>query len=305
MESRPNGAATDDAQRAPATPSSLTAAWRAYLDGASKARSTAVLLTLPSGMAVRAKRPTLLKVLASGRIPDTLAAKVEALIAKAQQQGTGAIQDAMDEQRTTDPAGFMSTYLALLDVVWCEAVVEPRFARDPGPGDALTPDTLPVEAVPIGDKTYLFTWAQGWTTTSPRFLTGQHGRLRMWEIDRIASRYGQDPASLLGLDTRAEPWLAWQVRRAVYAFGTWFEAQREATVERPAPKHRPATERVPRYSEEQLRAMLGLGPDGEAESGLGDAYGAATEDLDALASAFLAGVALGPDGMDGMDNYEV
>lgn len=156
MESRPNGAATDVP-----TPPSLTAAWRAYLDGASKARSTAVLLTLPSGMAVRAKRPTLLEVLASGRIPDTLAAKVEALITKAQQQGTGAIQDAMDEQRTADPAGFMSTYLALLDVVWCEAVVEPKFARDPGPNDALTPDTLPVEAVPIGDKTYLFTWAQG------------------------------------------------------------------------------------------------------------------------------------------------
>lgn len=98
------------------------------------------------------------------------------------------------------------------------------------------------------------------------------------------------------MDTRAEPWLAWQVRRAVYAFGTWFEAQREATVERPAPKHRPAVERVPRYSEEQLRAMLGLGPDGE-ESGLGDAYGGATEDMDALSAAFLAGVAL--DGMDG------
>lgn len=84
--------------------------------------------------------------------------------------------------------------------------------------------------------------------------------------------------------------MCWQVRRAVFAFGSWFEAQREATDERPAPKHRPATIRVPRFSEAQLRAMLGLdadGPDGA------DGMATPPDDLDEIAAAFLAGVELG------------
>lgn len=155
MESRPNGAA-GPAAPVP-VPSSLTAAWRSYLDGATRGRATVAEVVLPSGMTVRAKRPSLLELMSAGRIPDALAAKVEALIAQAQAAG-GAVQDILDGQRRADPNDFYRTYLLLLDVVWCEAVVEPRFAREP---DGSDPDVLPVAAVAVPDKQYLFTWAQG------------------------------------------------------------------------------------------------------------------------------------------------
>jgi hypothetical protein len=155
VEARPNGAPAPDSPPVP-VPSSLTAAWRTYLDGATKGRATVTDLVLPSGMTVRAKRPSLLELMGAGRIPDTLAAKVESLIAQAQAEG--GIQAILDAQRQADPGGFYQTYLTLLDVVWCEAVVEPRFSRgEPDPD----PDVLPVTAVGIPDKQYLFTWAQG------------------------------------------------------------------------------------------------------------------------------------------------
>jgi hypothetical protein len=60
------------------------------------------------------------------------------------------------------------------------------------------------------------------------------------------------------VDSKRDPWLAWQVRRAAYVWGTWFDARRNETVERPVPEKRKPTMRVPKYSEGQLRAMLGL-----------------------------------------------
>lgn len=67
---------------------------------------------------------------------------------------------------------------------------------------------------------------------------------------------------MLGIDTRADPWLAFQVRSAVYAFGTWFEARCKETREEPMPEtKRKPTRTVPKYGEGQLRGFLGLGAD--------------------------------------------
>jgi hypothetical protein len=99
----------------------------------------------------------------------------------------------------------------------------------------------------------------------------------------MAIAYGQDPAILAGIDPRAEPWLAWQFRRAVYAFGEWFDRQREATIERPVPKDHKPMMRVPKYDEARLRAMLGLDsepPDGSV---------AGTDPADELARSLLRG----------------
>lgn len=147
MESRPNGV---DAS-AP-VPLSLDAQWRHYLDARQRAE-TAIALRLPSGMSVRARRPSLLDLVAAGRIPDALAVKVEGLIRQAEE--AGGVQAELDRQRQQDPQAFYQTYLALLDVVWCEAVVEPRFARRPDE------DGFPVAGVTVADKQYLFVWAQG------------------------------------------------------------------------------------------------------------------------------------------------
>lgn len=90
---------------------------------------------------------------------------------------------------------------------------------------------------------------------------------------------------LLGLDPQADAWLAWQLRRAVFAFGDWFDRQREATVERPAPKHQKPMIRVPKYDEAQLRAMLGIdGADGTGWAGDGP------DPLDVEADLLLRGV---------------
>jgi hypothetical protein len=76
-----------------------------------------------------------------------------------------------------------------------------------------------------------------------------------------ATAYGQDPPAFLGIDSRRDPWLAWQVRRAVYTWGAWFDARRQETVERPVPRDHKATMRVPKWSEAQLRQMLGIAPE--------------------------------------------
>ena len=91
-------------------------------------------------------------------------------------------------------------------------------------------------------------------------MTGTLGRLHLWEIHRQATDYGQDPAVLLGIDPLRDSWVAYQVRRAVHRWGTWFQAQREATREVPVPKTKETPKmRVPRYSNEQLLQMLGIG----------------------------------------------
>jgi hypothetical protein len=89
---------------------------------------------------------------------------------------------------------------------------------------------------------------------------------------------------MLGIDTRADPWLAYQVRSAVYAFGTWFEARCKETREEPMPEtKRKPTRTVPKYSETQLRAFLGLDGAGEFANVL-----ASSPDLDRKAAELQA-----------------
>jgi hypothetical protein len=70
----------------------------------------------------------------------------------------------------------------------------------------------------------------------------------------------------LGINPQTDSWFAWQVRSAVFRFGTWFEARQQETKEVDMPEHRGKPKRlVPKYSESDLAAMLGLtGADGGA-----------------------------------------
>lgn len=163
MSDRPNGEVP--------IPADLTAAWRTYLRASGRLGATVVEVALPSGMAVRARRPSLLDLMGAGRIPDALAARVEGLIAQAQEAGGEALATALDAQRQTDPAGFYALYLTLLDVCWVEAVVEPRFTRDP----EADPEAIPVAAVAIPDKQYLFAWCQGVSDAVASFPDGTAG----------------------------------------------------------------------------------------------------------------------------------
>lgn len=106
--------------------------------------------------------------------------------------------------------------------------------------------------------------------------------MHLWKLHRQAVDYGQDPAVLLGIDPLNDSWFAWQVRNAVHDFGSWFQAKRESTKEVPVPKgKREQKMRVPRYTDEQLAQMLGLG-----ERPM-DA--AAQKEIDDLAEQLIAG----------------
>jgi len=90
------------------------------------------------------------------------------------------------------------------------------------------------------------------------------------ELDAVAVRYGQRPSTVLSL---ADPALAWDLDFAVRRFGSWFESQREATKDVPlsaADKKAPPTKRVPKHTEAQLLAMLGIGDGEDAATVVGD-----------------------------------
>lgn len=64
---------------------------------------------------------------------------------------------------------------------------------------------------------------------------------------------------MMGINPLTDSWFAYQVRDAVFRFGVWFEARQQETKEVDMPDTRSKPKRlVPRYSEDDLRAMLGL-----------------------------------------------
>jgi hypothetical protein len=147
---------------------SLTDQWKAHLRTQRDRESAVTLLALPSGQRVRATRPSLLWLLGAGRVPDALAGPVQELIALGTvAAGEDGVAAEMGRQQRADPVGYAATFLAILDLVWCAAVIEPRFAAD---GDGTDPEALPVGAVALDDKTYLFVWAQGVDQSVAEFL---------------------------------------------------------------------------------------------------------------------------------------
>lgn len=63
---------------------------------------------------------------------------------------------------------------------------------------------------------------------------------------------------MLGIDPVRESWLAHQVREAIDRFGTWFEQQIDATERVPVPQGQKPHMLVPRYTDDQLKLMLGM-----------------------------------------------
>lgn len=163
--SRGNGGVPADSTPIPLG-RSLADQWRAHLKAHRQRETVVVPVDLPSGMRVMAMRPSLLALLAAGRIPDALAGPVQDLIALGEVAG-GGVATELAKRQAADPVGFAAAFLAILDHVWLAAVVEPRFAADDGTADA---EALPVGAVGVDDKTFLFVWAQGVDQTVAQFL---------------------------------------------------------------------------------------------------------------------------------------
>lgn len=143
---------------APSPRGSLYDQWRSKQATTALSPMTPVLLTLPSGLQIKAARPTLMTMMRLGQIPDALTPKVSNLIALARDQGQAGVSTAMKAEYQVDPAGFYVTWLRLLDVVWCAAVKEPAFVEGDVPDGV---EAIPVSEVDLADKTHLFIWAQG------------------------------------------------------------------------------------------------------------------------------------------------
>ena len=105
--------------------------------------------------------------------------------------------------------------------------------------------------------------SRGSPIISPPFEGRQEDLYDLWLMSQSYPKY--TPAEHLGVITQENPWLAWQINRAVMTFGRWVDARLEELVVRrdhsPAPKYR--TTLVKKYS---YRQALGLEPlQGEGE----------------------------------------
>lgn len=126
-------------------------------------------IMLPSGLPVRAHRVHLLHLLRHGRIPNSLLPIVEKHIALATEGGVReTIQDALGEFEQDEQSAYKK-FSELLDHVWLQAVIEPKFARNPD----REKKELPLSAVSFEDKTFLYEWCQGVNTDVASFRERQ------------------------------------------------------------------------------------------------------------------------------------
>jgi hypothetical protein len=83
----------------------------------------------------------------------------------------------------------------------------------------------------------------------------------------MAMKFSCPPSQIFGLTEPGDHWLAIQVNRAVFRFGTFIEARRDETVETEAPKNkRRHMIEKPKYKPEEIREMIyGPLPDPQAK----------------------------------------
>lgn len=153
------------ALRAAPTPidaKALNEGWRRHFKNRATQRQVAVVLEVPSGEKIAAVRMPMTYMMRTGVVPDRL---------------TGLIQKQIDLLSSGDPEKAERETIeeyqirgeeaeeewnAILDFIWCECVILPKFKPD-GDADPDNPDnpTFPVGDVEMIDKVYLYQWCQG------------------------------------------------------------------------------------------------------------------------------------------------
>lgn len=94
-----------------------------------------------------------------------------------------------------------------------------------------------------------------WTSRSAPFF---NSRETLWELYQQATSFGTTPAELLGLPVGEDPWLAYQINRATWKWGSFIEGQAEAMIEKPLRKTRKKreTELVPKWTPEEIHEFI-------------------------------------------------
>lgn len=170
---------------------SLTNQWQRYLVQKQVAITKAqVIVEMPSGLRVRAIRPSLLLLINEGKVPDYLTPIVEKLIntAVGGEDPEKAVKDSVDAEFEENAAGSYAKYLALLQHVWLSAVIDPIFVHDPDklPGDVveklkLKPESerivFPMSVLEADDLVFFFQWCQGVDQSVQEFREKSSGSL--------------------------------------------------------------------------------------------------------------------------------
>lgn len=122
-----------------------------------KRRAAGVTLTLPSGLAVRAKRVDLQVMLAQGTIPNPLIEVVSEALERGQQMDP---KELVGDKVNLDKVAEM---YELVNSVVVASVVEPRISSVPEDPEDRDDDQLYVDEVEDEDKMFIFQWAGGGT----------------------------------------------------------------------------------------------------------------------------------------------
>jgi hypothetical protein len=166
-----------------------TAAWRAQLQKQVHTIVAPVEIVLPSGGTVLAVRPHLLLMYRHKVFPNALTPLIEKLIKNAMgDDGTDENDEFIAKQFEENSVEAYDQFMELLNYVWVTAVIDPVFVIDL---NAPTSDAiarvqhlpveertlLPVDAVELDDKLFLFNWCQGVTDDVAAFRQRQSERM--------------------------------------------------------------------------------------------------------------------------------
>lgn len=156
-----------------------------------------VLLELPSGNVCRARKPGLQKIMAEGKVPNSL----QPMLQDAMSGNKGASDSVVEVVSEMDPETIADA-MAFTDNVVVSCVSMPTILPLPSKdewgrevdkdGELLTrnPDDLYVDELDEVDKSFILTWAFGGSSNVQEFLEKQEAML----VDlRTSQGVGQDP----------------------------------------------------------------------------------------------------------------
>ena len=149
----------------------LVTAWRTEATQRQREANTPVLLDLPSGKRVQVLRLSLRMLLNKGFVPDALTSQVSETIAILESGDPDAGRETVLDEFKDDPVQSYLKWLNLLNFVWLNCVVFPRFAKE-GDDDP-DKDIFSIDLVEYNDKLYVYQWTQGVDQAVQDFLDEQ------------------------------------------------------------------------------------------------------------------------------------
>jgi hypothetical protein len=149
------------------SPSPIQQSWAQRAKEQVSSMMTPVMLDLPSGLRVMARRVNMMYLLKLGLVPDPLSAAVADWIAKID----GSVEE-LEKEAREDTVTALKKFRDFLWGVWIGCVVDPPFTDDDSRLLATEPP-FHVSIVEENDLLYLMQWAQGVDRSVESFLSEQ------------------------------------------------------------------------------------------------------------------------------------